>query len=62
MAEDFDIEYLIGIRSYNDGRLIRGGNWNNGLNSGLFTANLNNLPSNTNTNIGFRCARYPCSF
>lgn len=35
---------------------IRGGNWNNGANTGAFTLNLNNAPSNTNTNIGFRCA------
>ncbi len=34
----------------------RGGNWNNGANAGAFTLNLNNTPSNTNTNIGFRCA------
>ena len=33
----------------------RGGNWNNGANAGLFYANLNNAPSNSNTNIGFRC-------
>lgn len=37
---------------------IRGGNWDNGANSGAFTLNLNNAPSNVNTNIGFRCARY----
>ncbi len=37
---------------------IRGGNWNNGANDGAFTLNLNNAPSNTNTNIGFRCSRY----
>jgi len=37
---------------------IRGGNWNNGANSGAFTLNLNNAPTNVNTNIGFRCARY----
>ena len=37
---------------------IRGGNWNNGSNAGVFTLNLNNAPSNTNTNIGFRCSRY----
>ena len=37
---------------------IRGGNWNNGANDGAFTLNLNNAPSNSNTNIGFRCARY----
>jgi formylglycine-generating enzyme required for sulfatase activity len=36
---------------------IRGGNWNNGANAGLFALNLNNAPSNTNTNIGFRCAK-----
>ena len=29
-----------------------GGNWNNGSNCGAFYANLNNTPSNTNTNIG----------
>lgn len=37
---------------------IRGGNWDNGANDGVFTLNLNNAPSNTNTNIGFRCARF----
>jgi hypothetical protein len=41
------------------GALLRGGNWNNGSNSGVFTANLNNDPSNTNTNIGFRCVFRP---
>lgn len=35
---------------------LRGGNWNNGADAGSFTLNLNNTPSNTNTNIGFRCA------
>ena len=43
------------------GALPRGGNWNNGTNSGVFTANLNNDPSNTNTNIGFRCVFRPPS-
>jgi hypothetical protein len=33
-----------------------GGNWNNGSNDGRFALNLNNAPSNTNNNIGFRCA------
>lgn len=33
----------------------RGGNWNNGANAGLFSANLNNAPTDTNNNIGFRC-------
>jgi hypothetical protein len=36
---------------------IRGGNWNNGTNAGAFTLNLNNTPTNTNSNIGFRVAR-----
>lgn len=35
---------------------LRGGNWNNGANAGAFALNLNNGPSNTNTNIGFRCS------
>lgn len=45
-----------GIKSKN--AFIRGGNWNNEANAGVFTLNLNNAPTNTNTNIGFRCARY----
>lgn len=35
---------------------IRGGNWNNASNAGVFNLNLNNLRSNVNTNIGFRVA------
>jgi RNA-directed DNA polymerase len=35
---------------------IRGGNWNNGANAGVFNLNLNNARSNANTNIGFRPA------
>jgi hypothetical protein len=33
---------------------IRGGNWNNGANAGVFNLNLNNDRSNSNTNIGAR--------
>jgi len=33
---------------------IRGGNWNNGTEAGVFAFNVNNAPSNWNTNIGFR--------
>lgn len=33
---------------------LRGGNWNNGSNAGLFALNLNNERSNSNSNIGFR--------
>jgi len=36
---------------------LRGGNWNNGANAGPFYANLNNAPTNTNNNIGFRCCK-----
>ena len=34
---------------------LRGGNWNNGANAGVFALNLNNAPSNMNTNVGARC-------
>lgn len=37
--------------------LIRGGNWDNGANAGVFALNANNGPSNWNNNIGFRCGR-----
>ena len=33
---------------------MRGGNYNNGANAGLFALNLNNLRTNSNGNIGFR--------
>ena len=36
--------------------LIRGGNWNNGANAGVFYSNLNNHRSNANDNIGGRSA------
>lgn len=36
---------------------IRGGNWNNGTNTGVLTLNLNNAPSSTNAYIGFRASR-----
>jgi len=39
--------------------VIRGGSWNNGADAGPFAANLNNAPSNTNSNIGFRCCSGP---
>jgi len=37
--------------------VIRGGNWDNGANAGVFAFNANNGPSNVNDNIGFRCGR-----
>lgn len=33
---------------------IRGGNWNNAANAGVFTLNCNNARSNANNNIGAR--------
>ena len=33
-------------------RAIVGGNWNNDLQAGPFYVNLNNAPSNSNSNIG----------
>ncbi|HLD55022.1 MAG TPA: hypothetical protein VJB35_02055 [Candidatus Nanoarchaeia archaeon] len=41
--------------------VLRGGNWNNGALAGPFCANLNNAPTNTNNNIGFRCCNRPKS-
>ena len=38
--------------------LLLGGSWNNGANDGLFTFNVNNGASNSNSNIGFRLAKY----
>lgn len=35
---------------------IRGGNWNNGANAGVFALNLHNPRSNASSNIGFRPA------
>lgn len=41
---------------------LRGGNWNNGSNARAgFALNLNNPPSNTNINIGFRAASPNCA-
>ena len=35
---------------------MNGGNWDNGANAGLFYLNVNNAPSNANSNIGARLA------
>ena len=35
---------------------LRGGNWNNQANAGVFELNLNNARTNANGNIGFRAA------
>jgi len=36
--------------------MFAGGNWNEGVNAGPRTVNLNNYPWNVNTNIGCRLA------
>lgn len=38
------------------GAVILGGNWNNGVNAGSRCSNWNNSASNSNNNIGLRCA------
>ena len=43
-----------------DNVAIRGGNWNNTSNAGVFNLNLNNPRSNTNDNNGFRAALPVC--
>ena len=35
---------------------LRGGNWNDGANAGVFDLNLNNARTNSNGNVGFRSA------
>ena len=35
---------------------MRGGNWNNGTQAGVFALNLNNRRSNSYHNVGFRAA------
>lgn len=45
---------MVGRQSLNSCAALRGGNWNNGDNAGVFNAN-SNTPSNSNTNNGFRC-------
>jgi formylglycine-generating enzyme required for sulfatase activity len=36
---------------------LRGGGWHNTSNAGVFSLNLSNAPTDTYTNIGFRCAQ-----
>lgn len=38
--------------------MISGGNWNNTSNAGLWSMNLNNNRTNSNDNVGVRCADY----
>ncbi len=41
--------------------LISGGNWNNTTNAGVWYLNMNNNRTNSNNNVGFRCADYGLS-
>lgn len=53
-----DYQCLAGAATTGEpGALIRGGGFNFGSLAGPFTVNGNNSPSNSNNNIGFRCAR-----
>jgi RNA-directed DNA polymerase len=54
-------ELLFKVTASNSGAVIRGRNWNNEGNAGVFTVNLNNDPSNVNNNIGFRCCAAPAA-
>lgn len=38
---------------------IVGGNWNNGVNAGVWALNLNNSRGNANNNVGFRADSIP---
>ena len=57
------LKYLLATANrdvrYNDVP-IRGGNWNNAANAGVFALNLNNARSNASTNIGARPALRAC--
>ena len=39
--------------------MLRGGDWNNGADAGVFAAYLSGAPSLVGTNVGFRCAYAP---
>jgi len=57
LSYDEDV-YYEWIYCLNDSGFLRGGVWNNGAGAGLFALILNNAPSYTNSNLGFRCARF----
>ncbi|MBI4871803.1 MAG: SUMF1/EgtB/PvdO family nonheme iron enzyme [Candidatus Riflebacteria bacterium] len=44
-------------RERGNGRLIRGGSWNNNANNLRAAYRNNNTPTNRNNNIGFRAGR-----
>ena len=51
-----DMRYWLGETHSGVRAALWGGGWANGSHAGLFSLNLNNSPSNTNNNIGFRGA------
>lgn len=48
-----------GYVGYSAGAVFRGGNWVNGAGSGVFTSNLGNAPTASNSDVGFRCVYQP---
>jgi hypothetical protein len=50
------IEGRVAVNAFVFTAFLRGANWNNTSNAGVFALNLNNTPTNQNNNIGFRCA------
>lgn len=45
--------------NYSAGAVLRGGGWSYGSDAGIFAASLLNAPSDTYSNIGFRCVFQP---
>ena len=54
MDEIMIANFMVERQCLNPYAALRGGNWNNGDDAGVFNANSNN-PDNSNTNNGFRC-------
>ena len=51
-------QYLSGTNS-SGGAALRGGNWNDGPSAGAFSLNLRNAPTDSYTDVGFRCVYRP---
>jgi len=54
MDEIMIANFMVERQRLNPWAALRGGNWNNGDNAGVFNAN-SNSPDNSNSNNGFRC-------
>ena len=53
-------QYYMGTNG-SAGALLRGGSWDMGSGSGVFTGHQAEVPSGTSTNYGFRCVFRPAS-